>query len=180
MMLRTCAVYLFTFQAGSEVVQKNEELLHQARGLLQAQTFGVLSSHSAKLPGYPHTSVLPYLVDTHGRILILISRLAQHTRNIKKNPKVSLFIMADVEGDVQSGARLSISCDALELAAQKVEAVANAYYARFPHSLGYHNQLDFEFYELHIQEVGYIAGFGGVKHFDAAQWLKHLQANGTN
>jgi len=162
------------------MAQKNEELLYQARGMLQAQTFGVLSSHSAKLPGYPHTSVLPYLVDTHGRILILISRLAQHTRNIKKNPKVSLFVMADVDGDVQSKSRLTISCDALELAAQQVEAVASAYYARFPHSFGYHNQLDFEFYELHIQEVGYIAGFGGVKHFNATQWLKHLQANGTN
>lgn len=162
------------------MAQKNEELLYQARGLLQAQTFGVLSSHSAKLPGYPHTSVLPYLVDTHGRILILISRLAQHTRNIKKNPKVSLFVMADVDGDVQSKSRLSISCDALELASQQVEAVSDAYYARFPHSIGYHDQLDFEFYELHILEVGFIAGFGGVKHFNAEQWLKFLHANGTN
>jgi hypothetical protein len=162
------------------MAQKNEELLYQARGILLAQTFGVLSSHSTKLPGYSHTSILPYVVDGHGRILILISRLAQHTRNIKKNPKVSLFVMADIEGDVQSKSRLSISCDALELASQQVEAVAGAYYARFPHSLGYHNQLDFEFYELQIKEVGYIAGFGAVKHFDAAQWLKHIQANGTD
>jgi len=157
------------------MAQKSEGILCQARELLQAQTFGVLSTHSAKLPGYPHTSVLPYLVDAQGCILILISRLAQHTKNIKKNPKVSLFVMADFEGDVQNKCRLSISCDALELAAQHVEGVADAYYARFPHCLGYHKQLDFEFYTLHIQNVGFIAGFGGVKYFDAEQWLKHLQ-----
>ena len=82
------------------MAQKNEEILFEVRGLLQTQTFGVLSSHSTRLTGYPHTSVLPYIVDSHGCILILISRLAQHTRNINKNPKVSLFVMPGAEGDV--------------------------------------------------------------------------------
>ncbi|MBV1871896.1 MAG: pyridoxamine 5'-phosphate oxidase family protein [Gammaproteobacteria bacterium] len=161
------------------MTQKDETMMIQAQDLLRGQSFGVLSSHSARLAGYPHSSVLPYIIDTQGCIVVLISRLAQHTANIKQNPKVSLFVMADTSGDVQNTARLSLSCDALALSSQRVDSAAERYYRRFPQSAGYHVELDFDFYELHIKEVGFIKGFGGVCYFDSTLWLKNLKLEGA-
>ncbi|MBV1870806.1 MAG: pyridoxamine 5'-phosphate oxidase family protein [Gammaproteobacteria bacterium] len=161
------------------MTQKNETMMAQAQDLLLGQSFGVLSSHSTRQPSYPHGSVLPYIIDTQGCILILVSRLALHTTNMRQNPKVSLFVMADTSGDVQNTARLSLSCDALALSSQRVDSAAEQYYRRFPQSAGYHVELDFDFYELHIKEVGFIKGFGGVCYFDSTLWLKNLKLKGA-
>jgi len=62
----------------------------RARNLLLKSDFGTLSTHSVDCPGYPFASVVPVGFDDHNRPLLLISRLAQHTRNISENVKVSL------------------------------------------------------------------------------------------
>jgi len=146
-------------------------MLEQARELLQQHTFGVLSSHSQQLPGYPHSSVMPYFIDQKGDIVILISRLAQHTRNVQKDSRVSLFVMEPVQNDVQASRRLSLACDASRVTPERVEPVACVYYTHFPHCDGYHKQLDFEFYELSIRQVSFISGFARVVHYSADEWL---------
>ena len=65
-----------------------------ARALLRAEKDGILSTHSLDVPGYPFGSVTPYSLDKKGRPVILISDLAQHTKNIEANSKISLTITA--------------------------------------------------------------------------------------
>ena len=64
-----------------------------ARNLMLSEYQGVLSTHSLDAPGYPFGSVAPYCLDRKGRPVILISNIAQHTKNLKANPKVSLIVM---------------------------------------------------------------------------------------
>jgi len=70
-----------------------------ARDLLLQESFGVLSTMSLDVPGYPFGSVTPYCVDDECRPLIYISHIAQHTRNIIADPRVSLTV---VENNVDS------------------------------------------------------------------------------
>ena len=70
------------------------EAAKNARELLLKEYRGVLSTHSKSMPGFPFGSVVPYCLDELGRPLILISRIAQHTHNLQKDPKCSLFVVA--------------------------------------------------------------------------------------
>ncbi|MAR89951.1 MAG: heme iron utilization protein [Pseudomonadales bacterium] len=137
----------------------------QARQALQSCFSGVLSTLSQKFSGYPFGSVVPFCLDLSGRPLILISRLAQHTRNIAAHPQLSLTLLASdpAQGDVQQNERLTLLADAEPVADS--EAAATIYYRCFPQASGYQKQLDFEFYCLYPVQLRYIQGFG------QARWL---------
>lgn len=138
-------------------------LEHSAQQVLRQQFAGVLSTHSVEYPGYPFGSVVPFCLDETGQPLILISGLAQHTRNIVANPKVALTLLEQGEGNVQQDARLTLLADATEV--PNVEACAARYYRHYPSSQGYHDQLDFRFFRLKVLQLRYIGGFGRM------QWL---------
>ncbi|MCG8312717.1 MAG: DUF2470 domain-containing protein [Pseudomonadales bacterium] len=138
-----------------------------ARYVLQQHFYGVLSTLSQKFPDYPYGSVVPYCLDQQGRPLILVSRLAQHTQNIAKHPKVSLVILDRLKdnSNVQTDARLTLLGTAEKVPDEHIEACATRYYQHFPQAQGYHTELDFEFYVLQLDQMRFIPGFG------QARWL---------
>lgn len=132
-----------------------------ARDLLLRESHGVLSTHSVELPGYPFGSVVPYCLDRQGWPVILISRIAQHTKNIDANPKVALTVTEPGAEDVQAGARLTLVGDA-EPVGFDGEDTAERYYRYFPHARGYHRTHDFSFYHIRPVRSRYIGGFGEI------------------
>ncbi|MTI15447.1 HugZ family pyridoxamine 5'-phosphate oxidase [Sansalvadorimonas verongulae] len=135
-----------------------------AREFLRTEYSGVLSTQSRVLEGYPFGSVVPYCLDGDGYPVILISSLAQHTRNIAKNTKVSLIVAQSNMDDVQTGARLTWVGDAEQITD---EAAIQRYYNYFPESRGYHNTHNFDFYRIVPVRNRYIGGFGDI------HWLEN-------
>ncbi len=87
------------------------------------------------MPGFPFGSVVPYCLDEQGRPLILISRIAQHTHNLQKDPKCSLLVGEREADDVQAVGRLTYLAEAEQLHdAAAIEAAAERYYRYFPES----------------------------------------------
>src|SRR5436309_13298251 len=78
-----------------------------AQGQCLQGSFGVLSTISIDMPGYPFGSVTPYCVDNQCRPIIYISHIAQHTRNILADSRVSLTVVEGSGGsnDVQARSR---------------------------------------------------------------------------
>lgn len=134
----------------------------EARALLLEACQGVLSTHSQDMPGYPFGSVAPYCLDGEGRPLFLISELAQHTKNLRANPRCSFIVIARGE-DIQANARLTLvgDCDALQDEAE-IEAAAARYYRYFPDSRDFHRIHDFRFFRLAPQRCRFIGGFGRI------------------
>ncbi|MBI4851932.1 MAG: DUF2470 domain-containing protein [Acidobacteria bacterium] len=132
-----------------------------ARLFLRENSVGVLATHSLDVDGYPFGSVTPYIVNQKGLPTILISNLAQHTRNIKVNPKVSLTVFSQDTDDVQSGARLTWIGDALALNDDK-EEMKKRYLRYFPNSKTHTEMSDFSFYEIKLKRVRFIGGFGQI------------------
>lgn len=130
--------------------------------VLQSQFSGVLSTHSQAYPGYPFGSVVPYCLSESGVPLILISALAQHTKNIQADSKVSLTLLESKPGNVQQAERLTLLADAVAVEGDAVENVALRYYSHFPDAQGYHTDLDFVFYQLQPVQFRYIEGFGKI------------------
>jgi len=147
----------------------NAKAATQARELLLKEYRGVLSTHSKSMPGFPFGSVVPYCLDADGNPLILISRIAQHTHNLQKDPKCSLLVGERDAQDVQAVGRLTVLAEAHKLVEpEAVEAAAERYYRYFPESANYHQAHDFDFWVLKPVRHRYIGGFGAI------HWVDHL------
>jgi heme iron utilization protein len=130
----------------------------EAKQFLRSTRSGVLSSFSAKFAGYPFGSVMPFVLGHDCQPIVLISTIAEHTKNILANPKVSLLVFAGAE-DLHANGRLTLIGEATQI--DKDDADLMARYCRyFPESTGYLAMHDFQFYRINILQARYIAGFG--------------------
>jgi putative heme iron utilization protein len=135
----------------------------EARQFLRSTRSGILSTHSAKFEGYPFGSVAPFVLNHNCEPVILISNIAEHTKNITSNPKVSLVVFAGTE-DLQANARLTLLGEAIKI--NKEDADLRARYLRYiPQAAGYFDMHDFAFYRIQIAQARYIAGFGKMSWF---------------
>ena len=134
-------------------------LARDARRWLRAHRHGLLSTHSRAVEGYPYGSVVPYVLDHEGCPVMLISRLAEHTRNLAGDARASLLIH-EAGGDVQAQARVTL-LGAAERVADPA-AIEPRYERFFPATAGYRAQLDFEFWRIVPVTLRAIAGFAKV------------------
>ena len=96
---------------------------------------GILSTHSVEAQGYPFGSVTPYCFDRKGRPVILISRIAQHTKNILADPKVSLIVMERDVDDIQANGRVTYLGEAKQISPDNTDTMER-YYRFFPDARG--------------------------------------------
>jgi heme iron utilization protein len=132
-----------------------------SRRLLHQQSVGVLSTHSVDVAGYPFGSIAPYTLNYDGEPILLISDIAQHTRNIKHNNKVSLTVFDQQADDPQAGSRLTWVGDA-EPVDPRDEETRDRYLRYFPSSESYFETHDFSFYRIRLRRARFIGGFGQI------------------
>jgi putative heme iron utilization protein len=139
-------------------------LSQEAQQFLFSTHKGILSTHSVKFEGYPFGSVAPFVLNHQGMPTILISSIAEHTKNIIHNAHVSLLVFSN-EDDLQANARLTLLAKAEQT--DKRDALMRARYLRYvPQAASYFDIHDFSFYTLHITHARYIAGFGNMGWID--------------
>ena len=151
-------------------------LAAEAKQFLRSTRSGVLSSFSAKFAGYPFGSVMPFVLGHDCQPIVLISTIAEHTKNIIANPKVSLLVFAGAE-DLHANGRLTLIGEAEQV--DKNDADLMARYCRyFPESTGYLAMHDFQFYRINIAQARYIAGFGKMSWMAGEEIVnKNQQSN---
>jgi putative heme iron utilization protein len=132
-----------------------------ARNLLLRESFGVLSTISIDVAGYPFGSVTPYCVDRAGRPVIYISPIAEHTKNIVADPRVSLTVVEKRESDdVQAHGRVTCVGSAVENDGDR--DAAERYFRHFPSSRQYDRTHAFTFFRLELIRIRFIGGFGQI------------------
>lgn len=135
-----------------------------ARQLLRAHRYGALGTLSKKFDGHPFTSITPYLVDHDGSLLILISGLAEHTKNILGDSRVSLITHNQEDAHIQTQGRVTVVGHAVF---QPDRAHCGKRYLRyFPEAQTYYEMADFNFYRITPLAIRYIGGFGDI------HWVK--------
>ncbi len=151
-----------TAQAGMEA-QGGATL---ARELLSRQRVAVLATLSTRHGGAPFTSLAPFAVTARGEPLLLLSALAQHTRNLEADPRASLFVHDPVAAadDPRTAPRLSIAGRIQRVKPSEEADARGRYLARHPEARGLLN-LDFTFFELVVDEAQLVGGFA------AAGWI---------
>ena len=133
---------------------------HEARRYLRHHRYGVLSTISTKLDGYPFGSVVPCVTDHAAQPVILVSRLAEHTKNIEADPRVSLLVR-DAGADPQESARLTMVGNARPAGADRA-ALQARYLQYFPAAEQLLALGDFSFFRIKPVTLRYIGGFGAI------------------
>lgn len=136
----------------------------EARLMLRAHRYGVLSTMSKKFDGYPFGSITPYLVDHDGSLVILISTLAEHTKNIVHDPRVSLITHDQNDQRIQTQGRVTAVGNA-EPELDR-EQTGQRYLRYFPEAQAYLAMHDFSFYRIRPVAIRYIGGFGRIHWVD--------------
>lgn len=144
------------------------EAVKHARLLLLKEYRAVLSTQSKVMPGFPFGSAVPYCLNEDGWPLFLISRIAQHTKNLQADPRCSLLVAERGAEDVQATGRLTLLAEAQQVEDSLVSVAAKRYYRYFPESSDYHRVHDFNFWVLKPVRWRYIGGFGAI------HWLDHV------
>lgn len=135
----------------------------EARQLLCEHRYGALSTISRKLAGFPFGSITPYLTDHDGSLLICISELAEHTKNIAHDPRVSLITHNQTSPEIQMQGRVTVIGNARRLADQQQPMAA--YLRHFPEAADL-MELDFAFYRIEPVAIRYIGGIGRIHWVD--------------
>lgn len=141
-----------------------------ARRLLQHEDTGVLSTISVDVAGYPFGSIVPYALDGAGRPAILISDIAQHTRNIARDPRVSLTVFDRRAADPQASGRLTWIGDVVPIDPADTE-IRERYLRYFPSSASYFEMHDFSFFRIELRRARFIGGFGQIFWVEPAAML---------
>lgn len=139
----------------------------EARRLARRHRDGALATQSLQLPGYPYVSALPFCTDQAGRIVVLASHLAEHTRNALHDPRVA-FLIAGSGPLMQEQARLTLIG---ELVPTEDGDVSARYLRFFPGGVGYLRIGGFRFFRLEPKSLRYIAGFGSIHTLSPEHYL---------
>ena len=141
----------------------------EARRLLRRQHRAALATISRQHAGYPFGSLVRYLLDAAARPLLLVSRLAEHTRNIDADARVSL-LASEVrpDGDVQAEARVTVLGHCARVADPEPERAR--YLRYFPDAEGLLALGDFGFYRIEVSGLRFIAGFGRIDWVSSADY----------
>jgi hypothetical protein len=143
----------------------------RARTLAYVGRVGTLSSLSAKHPGWPFGSVMPYALDDAGSPLFLISSMAMHTQNVTRDPRAALMIAQHTGlADALGSARVTLMGNTVKAAPQDLEAVRARYLASYENAKYWVDFEDFAFYRLEILDIYYVGGFGVMGWLSAADY----------
>lgn len=140
----------------------------EARAVLRCCDFAALATQSAKLAGFPFLSHVPFALDARLRPVMLLSALAEHTRNLAADPRASLMVA--VPGpDPQAQPRVTLLGEV-----RPVEEVDPAFvdrYRRFhPEAATWLGFGDFRFYRCEPVRVRLVAGFARAGWIDPGAW----------
>jgi heme oxygenase (biliverdin-IX-beta and delta-forming) len=139
-----------------------------ARHIMRTALKGTLASLDQET-GHPYASLVLAATDPDGSPILLLSRLARHTRNLERDPRASLLLDAtDGLGDPLAGGRVTL----LGEVAPSASATARArFLARHPAAEAYAHFADFSFYQLRLASAHFIGGFGRIVDLPAADLL---------
>ncbi|MFO1080150.1 MAG: DUF2470 domain-containing protein [Reyranellaceae bacterium] len=145
-----------------------DDLVLTVRGLLRGCDKAALATAlPADFAGWPYASLVLIAVHHDLSIVLLISDLAEHSKAIKADPRVSL-LLERTEGLDQplTGARVT----ALGRAEPVVgEGARRRFLSRHPDAEAYAGFADFHFYRIVPERLHLVAGFGKIRWLSGAE-----------
>jgi putative heme iron utilization protein len=149
-----------------------------AKSLLRRRRQGALATLMAG-SGDPYCSLVNVASHADGSPILLISRLAVHTRNILADPRVSLMLDERAAGDPLEGARIMLAGRAEEASEGELDTLRRRYLNAHPSAENFANFKDFSFFRIRPSGAHLVAGFGRIVDLKPEQFLTDIADAGA-
>ncbi len=144
-----------------------------AKSLLRRSRQGALATLMVN-SGDPYCSLVNVAAAPDAAPLLLISRLAVHTKNILADNRVSLMLDERVAGDPLEGSRIMVAGRAEEVSGEAVALARRRYLAAHPSAEAFADFRDFAFFRIAPSGLHLVAGFGRIIDLKPAQFLTDI------
>jgi hypothetical protein len=183
----------------AERATRDSEIAARARQWLLSTSSAVLCTRCSddETPDWPFGSLAPFALSAQGAPIVLISEIAEHTRNLAADPRASLFVQdSEAEGDPQASWRLTVmgrwrrllaksegrelpgAKDAIRLDDAELAEVHARYSARVPDAPRYFEAHRFGYWQVEPQRTRAIGGFGAIHWLAGDAILRAPQGGG--
>lgn len=143
----------------------------RVKTLLTNERLGTIATQSARHPGWPFASVMPYALAGDGAAMFLMSSMAIHTQNAIADPRVSLLVMqSGGDADPLGSPRATLLGHLKKIDAPS-DALRAAYLERHPNARHWIDYSDFSFFRLEVTNVYFVGGFGVMGWVDASDYV---------
>ena len=144
-------------------------LTGQVRSLLQAHRVAALGTIAAD--GGALVSMVPFAIEPQRPCLVIhVSELAAHTRNLQTKPRVSLLVMQSEVPGQPVHALPRVTFDGIAGVPDRDgplwRACRAAYLERFPEAEMMTQLGDFKFVAIEVKGARQVAGFGSARSID--------------
>lgn len=142
--------------------------VQSARRVLRLAPTGGFATLGAD--GSPFASLVTTATTMEGEPLVMLSDIAVHTKNLKRDPRVSILLVAPggEGGDPLAGARLSVTGT---IAEDTDAGHRRRFLARHAEATGYSTFRDFHLYRISVTGSHLVAGFGRIVDVPPAELL---------
>jgi heme iron utilization protein len=144
-----------------------------ARSLLRRSRQGALATLTPG-SGDPYCSLVNVASHPDGSPILLISRLALHTRNLLGDGRLSLMLDERVEGDPLEGSRIMLAGVAEQASGDDVAILRRRYLNAHPSSEVFVDFKDFSFFRIRPTGAHLVAGFGRIVDLKPEQFLTDI------
>ena len=146
------------------------DFARRARDIARQATSGALGTHfSSDSERWPYVSLVLTAYDMSGAPLFLLSDLAEHTTNLRQDPRASLLVEATAGlEDPLTGGRVTL-LGSVEKISGDQEIVR--FCRRHPSAALYRGFKDFNLYRMSLERGHLVAGFGEIEWLESKDLL---------
>ena len=129
--------------------------------------------------GDPYCSLVNVASHPDGSPILLISRLALHTKNLLADPRVSLMLDERAEGDPLERSRIMLAGRAEEASGDDAAILGRRYLNAHPSAEAFVEFKDFSFFRIIPSAAHLVAGFGRIVDLKPGQFLTDISDAGA-
>ena len=156
-----------------EAPAREYDALADAKRLLRSIRGGCLATLDPS--GAPLASLAAVATMPDGTPILLLSRLAAHTRHLEGDGRCSLLLAQTGKGNPLAHPRLTLVGHAVQAADDQRAAARARFLARNPKSQLYADFPDFNFWLLHVEVAHLNGGFGKAASFERPALLTAIE-----
>ena len=117
----------------------------------------------------PFVSLVTIASQSPTSVLMLLSNLARHTKNLGHSVRCSLLVVEECDHQIAPlvGARVTLNGTCVRVAKDEEQEAREIFLRKHPQATIYADFGDFAFYRLEIEEAHLVAGFGRIETVSA-------------
>ncbi len=143
-----------------------DEAVARCRALAAAARFGALGTLARDPDGWPFATLVTVAFDAGVRPVMLLSRLAEHTKNLEACGRASLLVVEAGADDPLAAGRMTLVGECSRVPDGEREPAIAAFVAVHPEAAAYARFADFAPWRMEVAQVRWVGGFGRMTWID--------------